>query len=343
VDDLLALERRRPLSLEEQRARDEHLGACALCRAAASVRDAVGPLPPVDDDDRRLAERLVARALAPRALVTSAAPARPETRRAALGRPRGSGAVRVRRSAVAAAAILLLAGAASAGWWRYKSPPPAEAPDEGASPAKRAHRRWGRVDGTERPSPPEPLPAPTEPAMAPPPVVAAPPSPPPVVAAPPSPPPATASHAAPAPHALVRQVALARRAAAVELTPSGLFRDANEARRAQRYAEAERRYRELQAAFPASAEASLSHLSLGDLRLQHGAPEEALTQFDAYLTGSDAALAEEAMVGKARALARLGQGAAERAVWQALLARFPSSDYRWRAQQRLDELARGAP
>ena len=47
-------------------------------------------------------------------------------------------------------------------------------------------------------------------------------------------------------------------------------------------------------------------------------------------------MAEEALVGRARTLARLGRSEEERAAWRALLSRFPQSDYRWRAQQRLD-------
>ena len=99
----------------------------------------------------------------------------------------------------------------------------------------------------------------------------------------------------------------------------------------------------MQAHFPGSPEATLSFLSLGDLllsqgaiALSQGALAQALAQFDAYLASGDTMMAEEALVGRARTLARLGRTEEERAAWRALLSRFPQSDYRWRAQQRLD-------
>jgi len=128
------------------------------------------------------------------------------------------------------------------------------------------------------------------------------------------------------------------------LDPEGLLREANEARRARRPEEAARGYRALQARFPSSREAVLSHLSLGNLQLSRGAFAEALAQFQAYLRlrGEGAELAEEALLGEARALAALGRPDDERAVWQTLVARFPRSEYAWRARERLRELQRGA-
>jgi hypothetical protein len=332
ADDLLALGRRRALSVEERCALDAHLGACELCRIAAAVGDAVGPLPAVDDDDRRMAERLVARALAPRALApqTIAAPAAGAPaaraarvwRRASAGRRERRGA---RHAAASVAATLLLAGIASAAWWKHDWAPPTRPAHLAAGIGSGAAPHIGRRRSDGEPTAEQVVPAP-DPA--------------------PNPLPAERGEGfgspPPAPPAPRRAQAHAP-AAAPAATPAALLRDANEARRARQLAEAERRYRDLQVAFPASAEAKLSHLSLGDLRLGAGAPAEALAEFDAYLGSDDAALVEEAMVGKARALARLGRAADERALWQALLARFPSSDYRWRAQQRLDELSQEAP
>ena len=142
-----------------------------------------------------------------------------------------------------------------------------------------------------------------------------------------------------APSPAVRAPARAPRTAAQG--PEALLRDANEARRARRTDEAARGYRALQARFPASREAVLSHLSLGNLLLSQGAAAEGLVHFDAYLH-SDGELAEEALLGKARALAALGRPGDERAVWRTLQERFPRSEYAWRARQRLRELDRGA-
>jgi outer membrane protein assembly factor BamD (BamD/ComL family) len=121
-------------------------------------------------------------------------------------------------------------------------------------------------------------------------------------------------------------------------TASELFRVANDARHARRDDEAIRLYRDLQSAYPTSPEARLSFLSVGDLNLARGASHEALAAFNAYLATDAPELWEEATLGKAQALARLHRSEDERTVWQALLARNPSSEYRWRARQRLDEL-----
>lgn len=123
--------------------------------------------------------------------------------------------------------------------------------------------------------------------------------------------------------------------------PEQLLRDANEARRARRTDDAVRAYRALQSAFPSSKEAVLSHLSLGNLELERGAFVAALAQFDAYLSSGGAELGEEALLGKAGALAALGRADEERAAWQTLQARYPRSEYLWRARQRLEALDRG--
>jgi outer membrane protein assembly factor BamD (BamD/ComL family) len=111
----------------------------------------------------------------------------------------------------------------------------------------------------------------------------------------------------------------------------------------RRFAEATRLYRALQASFPASEEARLAWLSLADLYLSRGRALEALTEFDGYLASGDAVLEEEALVGRARALARLGARAKERATWKELLAKHPRSAYAWRARQRLQELDASDP
>jgi TolA-binding protein len=121
-----------------------------------------------------------------------------------------------------------------------------------------------------------------------------------------------------------------------------LFREANAARRSGDLAVARALYLRLEHDFPASDEAILSHVSLGNLLLAMGRAAEAERQFASYL-GGHPALAQEALVGRAESLAALGRTVDERAVWHALLHDHPSSVYASRAKLRLAELAHGSP
>ena len=120
-----------------------------------------------------------------------------------------------------------------------------------------------------------------------------------------------------------------------------LFREANAARRAGDKAGARALYLRLERDFPASDEAHLAHVSLGNLLLSMGRASEAEQQFASYL-GGRAALAQEALVGRAQSLAALGRSDDERRVWQGLLHDYPSSVYAGRATQRLAELTPSA-
>jgi TolA-binding protein len=116
-----------------------------------------------------------------------------------------------------------------------------------------------------------------------------------------------------------------------------LFASANRARHDKRDAEAIRLYRELQTRYPDSREARASRVTLGQLLLDTKDPSRALGEFDGYLKdGSQGAVTEEAIVGRARALEKLGRTAEERAAWQELLAQFPSSVHAAQARERLD-------
>jgi TolA-binding protein len=120
-----------------------------------------------------------------------------------------------------------------------------------------------------------------------------------------------------------------------------LFREANAARRSGDVAVARALYLRLEHDFPASDEAHLAHVSLGNLLLAMGRAREAEQQFASYLGGRPA-LAQEALVGRAQSLAALGRSAEEQRVWEGLLRDYPSSVYAGRAKQRLAELARSA-
>jgi hypothetical protein len=117
-----------------------------------------------------------------------------------------------------------------------------------------------------------------------------------------------------------------------------LFRKASAARHIGDFAAAAALYGKLQASFPTSDEARLSHVSLGKLLLASGNAIQAERQFSLYLSVGGRELAEEALVGRAESLQRLGRAIEERQSWQRLLQESPASVYAARARQRLEEL-----
>jgi TolA-binding protein len=121
---------------------------------------------------------------------------------------------------------------------------------------------------------------------------------------------------------------------------SELFSRANQARRDGKVTEAARLYRALQERHSGTSEELVSRVTLGRLLLDRlGDSRGALVQFNSYLASpGGGALREEAMVGRALALGRMGRAAEERAAWQALLDAWPKSTHRRRAQARLAEL-----
>lgn len=141
---------------------------------------------------------------------------------------------------------------------------------------------------------------------------------------------------------------VARSAARVAVEPasaSELFSRANQARRDGKATEAVRLYRALQERFSGTSEELVSRVTLGRLLLDRlGDSRGALVQFNSYLASpAGGALREEAMVGRALSLGRMGRTTEESAAWQALLDGFPKSTQRKRAQARLAELAGSAP
>lgn len=123
-------------------------------------------------------------------------------------------------------------------------------------------------------------------------------------------------------------------------TAAELFAQATRARQAKNDAEAVRLYRELIRRHPDSREAKASRVVLGQLLLDKTAPEQALAEFDGYLErGKTGTVTEEALVGRALALQKLGRHAEERATWRELLAKFPGSVHAARARERLRSTA----
>jgi hypothetical protein len=125
-----------------------------------------------------------------------------------------------------------------------------------------------------------------------------------------------------------------------DTTPTAheLFAFANLARHDNNVGQASALYRELQRRYPASTEALVSRVSLGRLLLDRlHDPAGALAQFDRYLSErAPDSLAEEALFGRASALAALGRPDPERETWRTLLARYPNSIYADRAHARLE-------
>ena len=77
---------------------------------------------------------------------------------------------------------------------------------------------------------------------------------------------------------------------------------------------------------------------MGRLLLAQNAPQAALAHFSRYR----GPLAEEALLGRAQALAALGRSDEERSAWRELLDRFPKSVYAARARSRLGRQGGGA-
>jgi TolA-binding protein len=200
----------------------------------------------------------------------------------------------------AAAAALLLAGTAAAAWW------------------------------TVRPAAHSPQPAPVRQ-----------PAPPTHTARPPVPvefPPAVALGAA-NPGLLAAAPASPQRArSSPRVTAATLLRQAGEARKAGEAERAVALYRKLRADFAGSPEALLARVPLGGLLLERGRSREALAELDGYLdVAPTGALLPEALYGRARALAAMGETAEAQRTWRRLLRDFPASAYAPLARRRIGE------
>ncbi len=156
--------------------------------------------------------------------------------------------------------------------------------------------------------------------------------------------PETAPQAPKAVHARAANAATTRPKAAEEpvVAPPAdqLFAAANEARRRGDSSQAIKLYGQLQQQHAGTREETTSRVLLGRLLLDRGEDAaQALTLFTRYLdTNPNGTLAEEAHLGRAVALMRLGRAQEERQAWQQLLSFHPHSIHAERARRRLDEL-----
>jgi TolA-binding protein len=124
-------------------------------------------------------------------------------------------------------------------------------------------------------------------------------------------------------------------------TASKLFGNANQARRSGDVGRASGLYHLLQDQFPGSPEAELSRVTLALLLLDSGDAQGALSGFERYLAGASRGLEAEALVGRARALGRLGRRDLEASAWREVQRKYPQSIYGRQAGERL--LALGQP
>lgn len=133
----------------------------------------------------------------------------------------------------------------------------------------------------------------------------------------------------------------AAKAPVKEVAPAAkLFGEANQARRSGDIGRASGLYQLLQEQYPGSPEAELSRVTLALLLLDSGDAQGALKGFERYLAGGARGLEAEALVGRARALGRLGRRDLEAAAWREVQRKFPRSIYGRQATERLAALGR---
>ncbi len=307
----------------------EHRASCAACATEHALVGAFARSATPSVDDRAIAARVVAQMFErelPLAVsgvdvanATAANATHAATAANATHSPEGHlHAAGMRRRVALFAMVAVLALAASVAAWRALTPAPAR---EHASSHDLASTRGGDAAG-RGPAPITP-PARAEPVA------------PALVAEPP----------VRAQDARASSAALARNADANALPgadAAALFSAANLARRSGRHREAVALYRTLAQRFPGSREEVVARVTLGYLLLDRMArPREALPLFESYLAiEHDGAMDEEARVGLARALGRLGRAVEERRALEALLARHPNGVHAATARARLEVLDR---
>jgi len=309
-DHLLARRRAGLLTPEESALLDRHVARCATCAFEVAAGQ---------DFARDLAAPIDAAALATitagvlRRLDTDSAPVTPPMPIAPVSR----GVFRRRGIVFLAAAFIASAALAAAFVVRRPAP-------RGGGPARTVAPVAPRPFSPSPPAPVHPAPptAPTAPSV-------------PVVTAPRL---ASTSEAIARPRH--RRPAHAAAAVAAQPDARALFEQALAARREGQYALAASLFERLQHRYGDSEEASISQIALGRLFLDRlGQPARALAQFESYLAARrHGESREEAMVGRAVALERLGRIASALEAWEAVRAAFPGSVSARRAAARIDAL-----
>ncbi|HMJ53031.1 MAG TPA: tetratricopeptide repeat protein [Polyangiaceae bacterium] len=319
-EDLFDREQEGTLTADERRRLDSHTLQCAACALVRSaVRDFAAQRNPSPGDDALIA-RISNEALGKAASISTGiiSPALRTTYTGSLPRRRRSWAV--------GAIVLFAATGATASFWSVRGvivQRLLNAPAETVAPApvEEPKAPIARTKVTPRPvaEEPEAVEEESEPA----PVVVTPVAPAPVVA----------------PRPRLHEPINVPPAIVVP-SANDLFTAANEARRRGDSQKSFELYTQLARNYAGTREETTSRVLLGRLLLDRGAePTQALGLFTRYLDESPGGtLAEEARLGKALALTRLGSAKEERLAWQQLLAFHPNSIHAERARKRLDEL-----
>jgi TolA-binding protein len=320
-EDLFDREQDGTLTPDERRRLDSHTLQCAACALVRSaVRDFAAQRNPAPGDDVLIA-RISGEALGRAAAITSGTISPPLHTTYTGLHPRR------RRSWAVGAMVLFAATGATASFWsvrgvivqRLLNLP---APVETAAPAPEPK---SPVIARAKAAPPAPVVEAPEEALPEP-------EPPPVVVTPVAPAPVAVRPRAPEPINVPPPVA----------GPSAddLFAAANEARRSGDAQKSFELYTQLARLHPGSREETTARVLLGRLLLDRGGDAtQALGLFTRYLDASPGGtLAEEARLGRALALTRMGLAKEERQAWQQLLAFHPNSIHAERARKRLEEL-----
>jgi anti-sigma factor RsiW len=142
----------------------------------------------------------------------------------------------------------------------------------------------------------------------------------------------------PAPVACAPAPVVAAPVVTAEPSAATLFAQANEARARGDYPAAITAYTAIENKYKGTPEATVSLAILGRLSLDRGDAQGALDRFDAYLQTGNDTLREEAMVGRASALERLGRTDEAAAAWSAFVDTYPNSVHAARARSRLGAL-----
>ena len=295
-EELLHSARQGTLSADETARLGQHLSSCAACHVEFGAMDALAQEMGAQAGDDALVARMVRQV------------AGEETRKPRAGDVRRRVAVQM----AAAGVIVGLIGGAAAAYWSLAKP--SEDAADTAAPPRSTTSAQSTAPARSETSPVDEAPGPVVPQ----------------VEAPAEPQPTEAPALAPTP--------AAETAPSLQIESAGaLLARAGRERRSGEHARAARTYQMLQGRHPSSREALLSHVSLGQLLLGPMADSPgALRQFDAYLDGaSGGVLSEEARVGKALALERMGRTAGARAAWADVLERHPGSPNAARARAHL--------